>query len=68
MVRKQLPKVFEEDAPSSKAPPVTIIAGQLTGWAAMAEIVRKYDAEKIEDCKDDIDTLLVFVSNERHNQ
>lgn len=29
----------------------------------MAETVRKFDEEKIDDCKDDIDTLLVFVSS-----
>ena len=28
----------------------------------MAKTVRDVDEEKIEDCKDDIDTLLVFVS------
>ena len=34
----------------------------LTGWAAMAKTVRDFDEEKIRDCKEDIDTLLVFVS------
>ncbi|KAJ3527246.1 hypothetical protein NM688_g8154 [Phlebia brevispora] len=31
-----------------------------TGWAAMAKTVRDKDEEKVEDCKDDMDTLLVF--------
>lgn len=38
-----------------------ILNGQLTGWAAMAQAVRKHDEEKIDDCKDDINTLLVLV-------
>ena len=37
-------------------------AARLTGWAAMAKTVRDFDEEKIRDCKEDIDTLLVFVS------
>jgi hypothetical protein len=32
-----------------------------TGWSAMARIVREVDAQKIQDCKEDIDTILVFV-------
>ena len=32
------------------------------GWLSMAKIVRDYDEEKVKDCKEDIDTLLVFVS------
>ena len=34
----------------------------VSGWAAMERTVRNYDEERIRDCKDDIDTLLVFVS------
>lgn len=41
------------------------LPGQATGWTAMADTVRKFDEEKIDDCKDDIDTLLVFVSLSR---
>lgn len=32
-----------------------------TGWGAMAKTVRDIDEDKIRDCKEDIDTLLVFV-------
>ena len=39
-----------------------VLSGQPTGWAAMAKEVRDFDVEKMSDCKDDIDTLLVFVS------
>lgn len=31
-------------------------------WTKVAKILREYDEEKIKDCKEDIDTLLVFVS------
>ncbi|KAI0695535.1 hypothetical protein BC835DRAFT_946113 [Cytidiella melzeri] len=30
------------------------------GWSAMARVVRDFDEEKVKDCKEDIDTLLVF--------
>ena len=33
-----------------------------TGWAALQRTVRDYDREKVEFCRDDINTLLVFVS------
>lgn len=39
-----------------------VISGQATGWSAMAQHVRDFDEEKLRDCKEDIDTLLVFVS------
>jgi hypothetical protein len=39
-----------------------VLSGQPGGWSAMAQVVRDFDIEKIEDVKDDIDTLLVFVS------
>ena len=39
-----------------------VLSGQPTGMAAMAIAVREYDDERVESCKDDIDTLLVFVS------
>jgi hypothetical protein len=32
-----------------------------TGWTAMAKTVRGVDEDKVKDCKEDIDTLLVFV-------
>ena len=35
--------------------------GPSAGWAAMAKTMRDFDEEKIRDCKEDIDTLLVFV-------
>lgn len=38
-----------------------VLAGQPTGWAAMAKEVRDLDEEKVQSCKDDVDTLLVFV-------
>lgn len=34
-----------------------------TGWSAMSKAVREYDEEEIGYYKDDIDTLLVFVSS-----
>lgn len=38
-----------------------VLAGQATGWTAMAQAVRNFDEEKVRDCKEDVDTLLVFV-------
>ena len=35
---------------------------QPTGWQTMAKTVREVDEDKVKDCKEDIDTLLVFVS------
>ena len=32
------------------------------GWARMYELVREYDKIRVVDNKEDIDTLLVFVS------
>ncbi|THG99340.1 hypothetical protein EW026_g2989 [Hermanssonia centrifuga] len=37
-----------------------VSTGAPTGWAAMARTMRDVDEEKIRDCKEDIDTLLVF--------
>ena len=37
------------------------LIGQPTGWAAMANNVKEFDAEKVANVKDDIDSLLVFV-------
>ena len=33
-----------------------------TGWARLYDLVREYDKNRIIDNKEDIDTLLVFVS------
>lgn len=59
---------FEDNQLTLEAPPATtapdtryVMSGQPTGWAAMAETVRAYDEEKVQDTKEDIDTLLVFV-------
>ena len=32
------------------------------GWAAVADIVRQRDEQQIQDCKEDMDGLFVFVS------
>ncbi|KAI0088741.1 hypothetical protein BDY19DRAFT_993586 [Irpex rosettiformis] len=37
-----------------------VLAGQPTGWAAMAKDVREFDEEKVRSSKEDVDTLLVF--------
>ena len=39
-----------------------VLSGQPTGWAAMSNEVRDFDEEKVKSCKEDVDTLLVFVS------
>lgn len=41
-----------------------VLAGQPTGWAAVAASVREYDEDRIKSTKEDIDTLLVFVRGE----
>ena len=33
-----------------------------SGWQTMAKTAREVDEDKVKDCKEDIDTLLVFVS------
>jgi hypothetical protein len=38
-----------------------VLSGQPKGWAAMADKMRAYDQDKVQDVKEDIDTLLVFV-------
>ena len=40
-----------------------VLSGQATGWWAAAKDVREFDVEKVTSCKEDIDTLLVFVSH-----
>ncbi|KAI0688599.1 hypothetical protein BC835DRAFT_1284369, partial [Cytidiella melzeri] len=37
-----------------------VLSGRPTGWAAIDRVIRDYDEEKVRDCKEDIDTLLVF--------
>ena len=39
----------------------TLLSGQPTGWAAMAERMRAYDEDRIKDVKEDIDGLFIFV-------
>ena len=46
-------------SPAFQASPM-VMSGA-TGWGAMARTVRDIDEDKIRDCKEDIDTLLVFV-------
>ena len=36
--------------------------GQPEGWAAVEHTFRDYDEQRVKDCKEDIDTLLTFVS------
>lgn len=50
---------------ASRAGTQYVLSGQPTGWAAMASVVRDFDEEKVQDCKEDMDTLLVFVSKLR---
>lgn len=44
------------------APQHSSTCGHSSGWSGMARVVRDFDEEKVRDCKEDIDTLLVFVS------
>lgn len=39
-----------------------LIEPDRTGWARISDMVHKYDEDRIKDVKEDIDTLLVFVS------
>lgn len=63
------PKAGHESMPSkvvhSEEKTKYVLSGQPTGWAAMAQVVRDFDQEKMQECRDDIDTLLVFVSHYR---
>ena len=38
------------------------IEPERTGWARIYDLVRQVDKDRVADMKDDIDTLLVFVS------
>ena len=44
-----------------------VLSGQPTGWWAMSKDVREFDVEKVQSCKEDIDTLLVFVSRRQRS-
>ena len=35
---------------------------KLDGWAKIDRTIRQLDEDKVRDCKEDMDTLLVFVS------
>ena len=75
---KQVPKVslasstisahrsafFNQDGPNNTDDKVhrVRIEPERTGWARMYDLVREYDKNRIIDNKEDIDTLLVFVS------
>lgn len=50
-------------SPLEKPEPGYVPYGQPTGWAAIAENIRKYDEDKVKDSKEDIDTLMTFVSS-----
>ena len=39
------------------------IKPERTGWARVYDLVRQVDKDRVADIKDDIDTLLVFVSS-----
>ncbi|THG99333.1 hypothetical protein EW026_g2980 [Hermanssonia centrifuga] len=43
------------DIPKENTAPI-----QHTGWASLAKTIRELDEAKMKDCKDDIDTLLIF--------
>lgn len=34
-----------------------------TGWARLYDLTRQFDKDRVEDVKEDIDALLVFVSS-----
>ena len=38
------------------------IEPERVGWTRLADLVRQKDRDRIDDVKEDIDTLLVFVS------
>ena len=53
---------FKTDCLFSQAERVRYVSDSSTGWAAIVKTVTGVDQSKIQDCKDDMDTLLVFVS------
>ena len=56
-------EVPSHDLKQPEAKTQYVLSGQPSGWAAMAKILNDYDDERVNDCKEDIDTLLVFVSS-----
>ena len=61
-----LPKEEEEIQPPLQSnPDVVYINTTGTGWTAMAHNVREVDEQKVRGHKEDIDTILVFVSGHR---
>ncbi len=38
-----------------------VVSEMSTGWTEMTRTVKEVDEGKVKDCKEDIDTLLVFV-------
>ena len=38
------------------------LESERTGWARLYDLVRQVDKDRVADVKEDIDTLLVFVS------
>ena len=56
-------ELAQANTPKELEPEVKyVLSGQPTGWWAAAKDVREFDVEKVTSCKEDIDTLLVFVS------
>ena len=53
----------EQEKPDTKQEVKYVLSGQTTGLGALAQNFREYDLEKIQHCKEDIDTFLVFVSS-----
>lgn len=49
-------------AGNSESEKAYVLAGQPVGWAGMAKDVREFDQEEVKQGKEDVDTLLVFVS------
>ena len=55
---------FNQDGPNNTDDKIhrVRIEPERTGWARMYDLVREVDKTRIGDNKEDIDTLLVFVS------
>ena len=75
-VQNTIPPVTRPDPPTPKEeaqtqpplqsnPDVVYINTADTGWPAMAHNVREVDEQKVKGHKEDIDTILVFVSAHR---
>ena len=52
--------VFSQDL--GRKTPRAHAGSEPTGWARLSDLVFNYDREKVEDVKEDVDSLLVFVS------